>query len=160
MQVKFKQELLQYKYLVMFDLASKKTGVCVFDLANKRPFYTEVIEVEGHQELSTAELQEKINNFFLNLTHHNISLSQILVSKERMPTQIHGGSSTVQTFVALARSHAILDTYLYTHEIATYDYIGVAPITTHSYIRKLLNLEKTDKITKDIIRDYVIAEYQ
>lgn len=158
MEVKFKQKVTNYKYLVMFDLASKITGVCIYDIKNQKPLQTQVIKVAGHLELSAAELKQQIATFFLNLENSGISKEEILVSKERMPTQIHGGASTIQTFVALARSHAILDVFLYENNYNTYDYLGVSPSTTHAYYKRLCG-NKDIKITKEMIRDYLCAQF-
>ena len=76
-----------------------------------------------------------------------------------MPTQLRGGNSTVQTFIALARSHAILDTYLFKNKIATYDYIGVYPVSTHAYFKRLINADKDYKVTKEDIREYLYRLY-
>lgn len=130
MEVKFKKTIDSYKFIVMFDLASKNTGICVWNLQTASPYFTSVIKVKGECELPAAELEQKIHAFFNKLQEeHKINLSDILVVKEAMPSQLRGGSSTVQTFVALARTHCVLDTYLYKNNIDTYDYIGIYPIT-------------------------------
>lgn len=160
MEIKFKKKLSDYKYLVMFDLASRVSGVCVFDLAKQEPLFTRVIKVDGSivEELPAAELKQQIDNFFLDLIHREIPLSDIVVSKECMPMQVHG-SSTINTFVALARSHAILDVYCYEHAIDVYDYTGVYPASTHAYYKKLLDCDKETKVTKEMIRDYLYQIY-
>lgn len=160
MEIKFKRKISDYKYLVMFDLASKITGVCVFDLKEQKPLFTDVIKVTGDIELPAAELKNKIDVFFLNLNKRGISLQDVIVSKERLPSQIRGCGSTIQTFMALARSHAILDTYLYENNIATYDYIGIAPVTTHAYYKRLVKGDKELKVTKELIRSYLYTIYE
>lgn len=97
----------------MFDLASKITGVCLWDLTAGRPLQTFVLKVPDNVELGAAALYTQIDSLFNNLTRDGLDPSSLLVCKEAMPTQLHGGASTVQTFVALARSHAILDLYTY-----------------------------------------------
>ena len=72
MEVKFKQKVTNYKYLIMFDLASKITGVCIYDIKNNKPLMTQVIKVTGHLELSAAELKQQIATFFLNLENSGI----------------------------------------------------------------------------------------
>lgn len=159
MEIKYKQKITVYKYLVMFDLASKITGVCLFDLVQKKPVSTKIIKVTGTQELQSAELLDLINNYFNELYSQGIKKEEILVSKEAMPTQLRGGNSTVQTFIALSRSHAILDTYLFKNNIATYDYIGVYPVSTHAYFKRLINADKDYKVTKEAIREYLYSIY-
>lgn len=154
MEIKFRKKIGSYKYLIMFDLASKITGVCVWNIEKGEPMCTSVINVKGDGELPFAELKAKINNFFDEFDKE-FGLKNCFVSKEMMPTQIHGGSSTVQTFVALAKSHAILDVCCYERGIPCYDYKGVAPATTHAYYRHLKELTPKDKVTKEMVRDYL-----
>ena len=149
MEIKFKDKIDTFDYLIMFDLASKITGVCVWDIKKKSPYYTRVIRVKDGTELPFADLKEKINDFF-DEVDKIIGLKRCFVSKEMMPTQIHGGSSTVQTFVALAKSHAILDVCCYERGIACYDYKGVAPATTHAYYKHIKELG-----TKEMVEDYL-----
>lgn len=114
MEIKFKESLKSYHYLVMFDLASRTTGICVYDLTNNKPKFTTTIQVKGECELPAVELEEKIHAFMKDLPAQLYATKgQILVCKEAQPVQLRGGSSTISTFIALARSHAILDTYLY-----------------------------------------------
>lgn len=159
MEIKLKRGLGEFKYLVMFDLASKVTGVCLWDIAAARPVRTDVLRVAGRIELPAAELGSLIDGYFADLDKTGISLDQILVAKEAMPTQLRGGSSTVQTFLALARSHAILDYYLYSKGIATYDYVGVYPISTHSHLKKLRGWESSHPVDKTDIREFVTETY-
>lgn len=154
MEIKFKEKIDTFDFLIMFDLASKITGVCVWDIKNKSPYCTKVIKVKDGTELPFADLKEKINNLFDEIDK-NIGLKRCFVSKEMMPTQIHGGSSTVQTFVALAKSHAILDVCCYERGIACYDYRGVAPATTHAYYKHIKELGVKDKVTKEMVKDYL-----
>lgn len=160
MQIKFKRSIKEYDYLVMFDLASKTTGVCVFDLRTMKPVETYILQVKGEYELPMAELQVRLVMFFEYLEYDcGYDLSKVLVFKEAPPTQVRGAQSTIQTFIALAKSHAILDIVLFNNGIDCYDYTGIYPISTHCYCRKLMNLSKQDKITKDVVRDCVYASY-
>ena len=60
----------------------------------------------------------------------------------------------------MAKAHAILDLYLYQHDIDVYDYVGIYPITTHNYLKKILNKSKADKVDKDDIKKYVVDYYK
>ena len=64
MEIKFKNSLFDYKYLIMFDLASRITGVCIWDIQNNIPIRTEVLKVEKDHELGAAALYNEINSFF------------------------------------------------------------------------------------------------
>lgn len=160
MKIKLTKKIDDYNYLLMFDLASKNTGVCLWDLHYNRPLYTTCLKVKGEEELPSAELLHILKNFFKYIiSSFPISLKEILVVKEAMPTQLRGGSSTIQTFIAISRSHAILDTFLYEENIDTYDYTGIYPITWHNYFKKVCNLGKDDKVTKEAVNDYVKQQY-
>lgn len=159
MEIKGKYKITDFDYLIMFDLASRVSGVCVWDIKKKRPYGIYKIEVDKEKtELPAAELYNKIDLLFSELGE-KVNLKKAFVSKEAMPNQVHGGNSTIQTFIALARSHAILDYYTYEHEIPVYDYVGVYPISTHSYLKKILGKDKNYKVQKTDIKDYVQSTY-
>lgn len=160
MEIKFNIAFSTYRYLVMFDLASKVTGVCLWDIKNNKPVQTSILKVSGQQELPAAELYNLIDNYFQALNKSGILLSEVIVYKEAMPTQLRGGNSTVQTFIALARSHAILDLYTYMHNIAIYDYTGVYPASTHAYFKKIKGWSNDHSVQKADIRDYIQQEYK
>ena len=160
MEIKFKESLKSYRYLVMFDLASRITGVCVYDLTNNTPKFTETIRVKNECELPAIELEQKIHEFLSQLPARLYTTkSQILVCKEAQPVQLRGGNSTISTFIALARSHAILDTYLFKNEWPTYDYTGVYPISWHAYFKKVVNAPKDFKVDKQVVRDYNMSTF-
>lgn len=159
MEIKFKNSLSDYKYLIMFDLASRITGVCIWDIQYNIPLKTKVLKVDKDHELGAAALYSEIDNFFNSLQTEGINLSDILVYKEAMPVQLRGGSSTVQTFIALAKSHAILDYYIYSHNIAMYDYVGVYPISTHAYLKHLMGWDNKHKVDKKDIQQYIQSIY-
>jgi len=160
MFIKFKENILTYKYLIMFDLASRITGVCIWDINAKKPLDLAILSVSEHEDLPVMGLYNEIDTFFKKLFKKGIKKEDIVVSFEAVPAQIRAGkSSTIQTFVALAKAHAILDLYLFMNNIATYDNVGIYPITTHSYFKNLTNRKKDDKITKDDIKMYVVKEY-
>lgn len=159
MKIKFQKGLNEYTHLVMFDLAKKVSGVCVWDLKEQRPVFTEVLQVSDSVELPVMALFEELDGFFSRVEQRGIDLKDVIVYKEAMPPQIQGGNSTVQTFISLARSHATLDLYTSLKGLAMYDYIGVFPMSTHAYLRKLLGYERTEKITKEQICSYVEEKY-
>ncbi len=160
MQIKFKKALSEYQYILMFDLASKKTGVCLWDIKRSIPIYTKQIITKSDAELPAQGLKEVINECVEEIIQkYNIQKDYILFYQEAMPTQVHGGSSTVQTFIALARSHAVLDLYTYEKGFAIYDYVGVYPISTHSYLKKLNGWDNKHKVDKTDIQKYVEENY-
>lgn len=161
MQIKFTKKITDYKYLIMFDLASKVSGVCLWDLTQNIPISTDKIIVSGELELPVAEQYLLIEQYFQKIqTKYHINKEEILVSFEAAPAQIRSGNaSTIQTFIALAKSHAILDYFLYSNNIATYDYVGVYPITTHAFFKQIMGWGKDDKVKKEDIREYLYKEY-
>ena len=158
MFVKGKKALEKFNYIVMFDLASKITGVCLWDIAKGCPVETTVLKVAQAYESSVFELYTKIDNYFQEL-QKKVNLSEVLVCKEAMPAQLHGGASTIQTFIALARSHAVLDLYIAMHDIDSYDATGIYPISTHAYFRQLNSWKNDVKVDKQDISKYVAKTY-
>jgi len=159
MVIKCKKPLDEYDYLVMFDLASHNTGVCLWNLKANRPEDTFIVvsnKVDGN---FVFDLYQQLENLFQSIQNKGISLANIFVSKEAMPAQLRGGSSTVQTFIALAKAHAILDLYLEQHGIDTYDYVGVYPASTHAYLKKVLGLDSKASVDKKDIKKYIHDNY-
>ena len=159
MEIKYLKSLKEYKYLIMFDLASKITGVCVFDLSRNCPLFTKVIKITSKEEPFVHELYNLIGSFFCELyEQHGIKLEDCVVSKEMPPSQA-GRFTTIQTFMALAKSHAVLDLYCAERNVDVYDYVGVAPITAHCYFKKIMGLDSKSKVEKTDIRKYVSELY-
>lgn len=159
MVVKFHKKLSEYLYILMFDLASRNTGVCLWDIAADAPVFTTTIAVRSGAELAVEDLYHQLEGLFARLKDMGINKNSILISKEAMPTQVRHKSSTIQTFVALARSHAILDLFATLNGVDVYDYTGVYPISTHSYLKKIGDFEKEHKIEKQDIKNYVVLHY-
>ena len=159
MQIKFKKNINSYKYLVMFDLASRLTGVCLWDVKQNIPVKTTLLKTSKDSELPVANLYDTIDQYFNTLQQQGINLSDIVVYKEAMPVQLRGAASTVQTFIALAKSHAILDYYTHLHSIDVYDYVGIYPISTHSYLKHLNQWDNKHKVDKVDIQTYVKNTY-
>lgn len=155
MEIKFKKALSDYRYLIMFDLASRISGVCIWDLEKHKPITTRVLQVKGKEELPAAELYNLIDQFFTSL---GIETKCILVSKEQGLLNA-GKFSTVQTITALARAHTVLDLYCFQHNIDCYDYTGVAPATTHAYFKAIQGLDSKAPVDKEMVREYLYSQY-
>lgn len=158
MIIKNNKSINDYKYLLMFDLASKISGVCLFDIHKHEPIETMVLKVTGKLDLPCAELEGLINKMFQDLESKGYNPQDILVSKECAPLQA-GRFTTAQTLIALGKSHAMLDAFCFRNNIDVYDYNGVAPITAHSYFKKLLELDKKAKVDKTDIARYIKGLY-
>lgn len=157
MYIKFHKTLKNYKYLVMFDLASKITGVCLWNLGSNCPEQTTIIRVDKTEHSSTVELYNQLKIYFDELSK-KVPLKDILVYKEAMPIQA-GKFTTIQTLMALAKSHAILDLFLYQYNIDSYDNIGVYPASTRAYFKRVCPLPEGQHEEKTDINNYVINKY-
>ena len=158
MEIKTIKPITDYDYLVMFDLASKNTGVCLWNLKMNYPKWTKQLVVDDKIEPRTKALYDLLDDFFIRLKEELGDLSRIFVCKEAMPAQV-GGASTVQTFLALAKAHAVLDLYTSLHDIDVYDYVGIYPVTAHAFYRRLKGLGHTEKVTKSHIGNYVYNHF-
>ena len=156
---KLRRRLDDYTHLVMFDLATHVTGICVWDIAAHRPTITMVIQVPTNVESSVATLDSQLDKLFTTLWANGLRPETALISQEAMPTQMGRGGSTVQTFLSLARSHAVLELYAAHHGLVMYDEVGVYPVTTHAYLRRLLSLPQDVKVDTALIRRYVEDTY-
>ena len=158
MIIKFKESISNYDYLVMFDLASRTTGVCLWDLKNHKPIQTDILKVKGNEELPAEELFTLIRDYFFSLSEKGYDLTKVLVSKECAPLQA-GRFTTAQTLIALGKSHAILDFYCAWNNMAVYDYTGITPATTHSYFRHLMEWDSKHPVDKTDILLYLQKTY-
>ena len=160
MVIQGKKSLEDYKYLVMFDLASHNSGVCLWDIQANSPLEAFSIVANKVDGVFVSELYNQLGVFFDKLKERGIKKEEIFVSKEAMPVQLRGGSSTVQTFIAMAKAHAILDLFLEQHNIDVYDYKGVYPATTHAYLKRLLGEDCKKTVDKKDIKEYVVKNYK
>ncbi len=158
MIIKGSKGIKEYKYILAFDLASHNTGICLWDIAKNKPVDT-FLMVTKKSDNFVYDLYNNLDIFFSDLRNKNIDLKDIFVCKEAMPSQLRGGNSTVQTFISLSKSHAILDLFLQQNNIDVYDYVGIYPATTHACIRKLLNIDSKTSVDKTTIREYIKNEF-
>ena len=159
-KVKFINKLSCYKYLIMFDLASRVSGVCVWNLKEKRPEYTTVIKVSDTEDNKSADLMDKLRIFFMDFQKKTEGkwVGFTLIARELCPMQ-QGKFTTAKTLIALGKAHAVLDCFIANKGLEYYDLEGVAPATTHAYFRKLKGLPAGAKVEKEDVRDYLVAEY-
>lgn len=160
MEIKFTKKLSDYDWLVMFDLATKSTGVCVWDLKNGRPAFTYNIVTTGNTGNRARELWDGLDRFFVHFTA-KVGLnnySRVLVHRELCPIQ-QGRFTTAKTLISLGKSHAVLDLYLAENLLDYYDLEGISPSTTHAYFRRLNGLGAKDKVEKEDVRAYLAKEY-
>lgn len=156
MEIKFTKKLSDYDWLVMFDLATKSTGVCVWDLKNGRPAFTHNIVTTGNTGNRAKELWDGLDRFFMGFMLKGNP--KVLVHRELCPVQ-QGRFTTAKTLISLGKSHAVLDLYLAENGFDYYDLEGVSPSTTHAYFRRLNGLGAKDKVEKEDMRAYLAEEY-
>ena len=154
MIAKCKKNINDYSYLLAFDLASHNTGIALWSIAEKKPIQT-FLMVTKKADNFVYLLYENLKKIFQEIQESGVDLNKVLVCKEAMPSQLRGGSSTVQTFIALSKSHAILDLFLEQHNIDVYDYTGIYPATTHACLRKLLGVDSKTPVDKVDIKKYI-----
>lgn len=160
MEIKFTKKLSDYDYIVMFDLATRSTGVCVWNVKAQRPEYTENIVTSGKTDNRAAELLKALDDFFVRFLHvTGAAKDRVLVYRELCPIQ-QGRFTTAKTLISLGKSHAVLDIYLAEHGYDYYDLEGVSPSTTHAYFRRLSGLDSRAKVEKEDIRRYLVSEYR
>ena len=159
-EIKCKKPLRCYDYLLMFDLASKNTGVSLWDLKEKRPIEVFQITTSDNEVTHVYELYEKIEKLLYCIcVKYSTDFSKILISKEAMPVQLRTRASTVQTFVALARSHATLDLFAEIHWIAVYDYVGIYPVSWQAYFKRINGLDSKHLVSKEEVQKYLVDKY-
>ena len=159
MEIKFKKKLSDYDLLVMFDLATKNTGVCVWDIKSAKPLETHTLVAggKGSSGSMTVDLWNVLDGFFLDLIKKYDSRA-ILVYREAAP-YAQGKFTTSKTLVALGKAHAVLDLAIHKYDLATFDDYGISPMTTHSHYKHLMGLPASAKVTKENLRDYIKEKY-
>lgn len=160
MEAKFRKKLSDYDYLVMFDLATGSTGVCVWDIAKARPVLTRNLLTTGKTGNRAKELWDALDGFFVDVAFQlgGAPIDRMLFYRELCPLQ-QGKFTTAKTLISLGKSHAVLDLYLSMNDCDYYDLEGVSPSTTHAHFRELSGLGTKEKVTKEMVRDYLVKEY-
>lgn len=158
MEIKGKVSIKEYHYVVMFDLASYTTGVCVWDIKKNEPAITKVLKVKNTSQLAIADLEEEIKGLFDTLMLMGIHSSEIIVACEAMPMQA-GKFTTIKTLLSLAQAHAVLNLYCHNNHIDVYDYIGIAPASWRAHYKRIMNLSPKTPVTKEDINAYVTKKY-
>ena len=157
MEIKFKKKLSDYDFLVMFDLATKNTGVCIWDIKNAKPIETQTLVTSNSSWSMAIGLWDTLDGFFMDLIK-KYKPNGLLVYREAAP-YAQGKFTTSKTLVALGKAHAVLDLAIHKYGLDTFDESGISPMTTHAHYRRLKNLPSTAKVTKEDLRDYLKEKY-
>lgn len=159
MEIKGVTSIKKYHYLIMFDLASYTTGVCVWDIKKNKPHLTRVLKVKNTAQLAIADLEVEIRSFFEELVLLGIHSSEVVVACEAMPMQA-GKFTTIKTLLSLAQAHAVLNLYCHKNNIDVYDYVGIAPASWRAHYKRVLNLPAKTPVTKEDVNAYVVKHYE
>lgn len=153
MQAKYLCELNQFTHIVGIDLATYKTGTCVYDTQNKKFCEGKELVVEKDSSQKNLDLYFLLTDFLKGVTKKYGN--KILVTKESCPKQ-NGPFTTVNTLQSLAGSHAILDVVLGLNTgCMPYDEVGVHSISVKTFFRS----EALPKPQKGDIRKELVAMY-
>lgn len=152
MEIKFKNKLENYDYIIGIDLANYKTGLCVYSIKQNRFVDFIEIEVSKQSEDKIFELYNKLDKFFVDLATKNPG--KYFIVKEACPSQ-NGPFSTISTLQSLAQAHAVLDIVAHLHDVPFYDYRGVHSITVKAFFRT----KENSKPQKEDIRKEIVSAY-
>lgn len=153
MEIKFKKRQEEFKYILSFDLAKRKTG---WALCRINPFVivkTGLVETEKDSIMPWVDFYEQINKV-LDEVENLCGRESFFVIKERCPNQA-GARSTIEALQRLAQVHAIFDLAIGKREIYCYDYIGVFSMSVKHFYKKLLEREAKDLPGKEDINAYL-----
>lgn len=155
MFVKFNKALADIDYIIGFDLALYNTGVCVYDIKDKKMVSTLMISVDKAETQPAAILYEKIIMFLEMLKAAHPMMHGAMILQEQMPQQA-GFHTTVATLQGLAKAHAMLELAVYqTDGFEFYDEKGIHSVS----VKALFKTDEIQKPTKTDIKKVVSAYY-
>lgn len=153
---KFNYKLSDFNYILGFDLATYKTGACLFDCRKQCFIDLREIEVEQKTINKHISLFERLHEYFnfLSLIAHG----KILVIKEACPLQ-SGPFTTISTLQSLGASHAVLDICMGGSykgiELIPYDNIGIYAVGVKALFRTKQNTKpQKEDIRKELVNIY------
>ena len=152
----FQRSLIDFNYLVCFDLAKFETGISIIgikDLSNPHVMDTKQISIDKNSEEPYSDFFDQINLYFQNL-QKLLPLERVLILREKQPSG-HGATTTIATLQALAGIHAILDITVHRYNLYEYE-DGIHASSVKAWAREVLGLQKPQKID---IKNYLIQKY-
>ena len=153
--IKFNKKIQDFKYILSFDLAKRVTGYSLVDVVKKKIMLAGIIDTTPAGEFVWEYFYNEINKI-LDQSRNVTNFSDILILKEKMPTQ-NGRFSTIATLQGLAQAHAIFDLAITHRGFSIYDYDGVHATVVKTYFKSLLDIEKPQK--EDIAK-YIQEQYK
>lgn len=157
MEIKFKKRQEEFKYILSFDLAKRKTG---WALCQINPFVvvkTGLVETKKDSVMPWVDFYEQINGI-LDEVEVLCGKETFFVTKERCPNQA-GARSTIEALQRLAQAHAIFDLVIGKREIYCYDYVGVFSMSVKHFYKKLLGRGAKDLPDKEDINTYLREQH-
>lgn len=150
--VKFNRPLTDFDAIVGIDLATYRTGVCVYNIKTQQMDQFFEVVVDKNSECKVASLFGQLNLMWENLLD---KYGKILVIQERMPQQC-GIASTVATLQSLAKSHAIMELSIsQKFHVELYDENGIHTTSIKSYFKT----EQCPKPQKEDLRRVLVEYY-
>ncbi len=151
--IKFKKPLSEIDYIISFDLALYKTGISLYNIAQKSIVRTDKIEISHSDETPVATLYTKLKEYLTSAVERYGNL--LMIVKEAMPAQA-GKFTTIATLQTLAKTHAALDIAVAKVDgVDFYDETGVHSVS----VKALFKTEENPKPTKTDIKKAVCAYY-
>lgn len=150
--VKFNRPLTDFDVIVGIDLATYRTGVCVYNIKTRQMDQFFEVVVSKNSECKVASLFGQLNLMWENLL---TKYGKILVIIERLPQQC-GVASTVATLQSLAKSHAIMELSVSQQfHVELYDEYGIHTTSVKSFFRT----DKCPKPQKEDLRRAMVEYY-
>lgn len=100
------KKLSEYKIIIGIDLATTKSGCCIFDILNNKPIEFKKITVSDKSVQREFDLYNLLSEF-LKEQIEIYGVENILLVREALSSQM-GFNSQISTFISLAKSHGIL----------------------------------------------------
>lgn len=152
--IQFNKKLDEISYIVGFDLALYRTGVCLYDVKKQKFINYQEIEVRKNSENPILDLYNKIKEYFKNVKLL-LNSRNIMVVREALPQQC-GIHSTINTLQQLAKAHAILDLCIAQNlGVDEYNESGVHTVSVKAFFRS----EAVPKPQKEDIRRALVDYY-
>lgn len=157
--IKYQKSLLDYKYIISFDLAKNLTGYSLIDYNDHRVLHAGVIDMskstcESFWYAYAAALRSALGQC-LNALPRPLKKSEVFITKEKLPNQ-SGRFSSIEALQALAQCHAIFDLVVYDYGVDVYDFDGVHSVSVKAHFKHLTGI---DKPSKEDIAQYISKQF-
>lgn len=159
-EIKFKKNILDFQYVLCFDLAQRETGCALIDIVNNKIIYIKQISIDKKTECCVVDLYQGMVELIKEINDKfKINFNDLFVLKEQCPQQCSKFTS-ISTLQSLAKSHCCLDLICSYYNLDIYDFKGVHSVSVKAVFRKILNIENPSKeeIAQEIRKIYLLNE--